>query len=37
MPSFIGSTFGDAWCFMDGATSVLLASLGNRYLSSAMM
>ena len=37
MPSFIGSTFEDAWCFMDGATFIPLASLGNRYLSSTMM
>ena len=33
---FTGSTFGDAQCCMGGATSIRLASPGDRCISSAM-
>ena len=36
MLSSIGSTFGDARCCMGGATSIRLASPGDRCISSAM-
>ena len=36
MLSSTGSTFEDVRCSMDGATSVRLASLGDRCLSFAM-